>query len=248
MRHILLQFASLVWPPLLLALILVKRRPPRSCPDAHLRAGGPPAREARGGRAVYRVFRRGDARFGRRADEGDAARLPRDGHRLVRGRRRLGRHQRPRGTAGARDTSLAREPAGPAGGGHSMLAQGAGARGHRPGREARGRRRGQAQAPRQGASHDQEVSLTRSRSCGHLERRSTADRAEVKVQPAGERGPARCPGATWRFSRSPARAIRCCPSPTQKVAQIGDPIHILGFPGVVSSHELLNKSASGKPP
>jgi hypothetical protein len=32
------------------------------------------------------------------------------------------------------------------------------------------------------------------------------------------------------------------------VAQIGDPIHILGFPGVVSSHELLNKSASGKPP
>jgi S1-C subfamily serine protease len=29
-----------------------------------------------------------------------------------------------------------------------------------------------------------------------------------------------------------------------KVVQIGDPIHILGFPGVVVSHELLNSSAS----
>jgi S1-C subfamily serine protease len=29
-----------------------------------------------------------------------------------------------------------------------------------------------------------------------------------------------------------------------KVAQIGDPIHIVGFPGVVLSHELLNESAS----
>lgn len=29
-----------------------------------------------------------------------------------------------------------------------------------------------------------------------------------------------------------------------KVIQIGDPIHIIGFPGVVASHELLNKSAS----
>ena len=29
-----------------------------------------------------------------------------------------------------------------------------------------------------------------------------------------------------------------------KVIQIGDPIHIIGFPGVVVSHELLNKSAS----
>ncbi|HEV8438740.1 MAG TPA: trypsin-like peptidase domain-containing protein [Methylomirabilota bacterium] len=29
-----------------------------------------------------------------------------------------------------------------------------------------------------------------------------------------------------------------------KVVQIGDPIHIIGFPGVVLSHELLNESAS----
>lgn len=29
-----------------------------------------------------------------------------------------------------------------------------------------------------------------------------------------------------------------------KIVQIGDPIHIIGFPGVVASHELLNKSAS----
>jgi S1-C subfamily serine protease len=29
-----------------------------------------------------------------------------------------------------------------------------------------------------------------------------------------------------------------------KVVQIGDPINIIGFPGVVASHELLNKSAS----
>ncbi len=29
-----------------------------------------------------------------------------------------------------------------------------------------------------------------------------------------------------------------------KVVQIGDPVHILGFPGVVLSHELLNESAS----
>jgi S1-C subfamily serine protease len=29
-----------------------------------------------------------------------------------------------------------------------------------------------------------------------------------------------------------------------KVAQIGDPIHIMGFPGVVLAHELLNQSAS----
>src|SRR5262249_51320494 len=29
-----------------------------------------------------------------------------------------------------------------------------------------------------------------------------------------------------------------------KVIQIGDPIHIIGFPGVVASHELLNKTAS----
>ena len=29
-----------------------------------------------------------------------------------------------------------------------------------------------------------------------------------------------------------------------KVVQIGDPIHIIGFPGVVLSHELLNQSAS----
>ena len=34
------------------------------------------------------------------------------------------------------------------------------------------------------------------------------------------------------------------PLADSKVAQIGDPIHILGFPGVVLSHELLNKSAS----
>src|SRR5207247_11427645 len=27
-------------------------------------------------------------------------------------------------------------------------------------------------------------------------------------------------------------------------SQIGDPVHILGFPGVVLSHELLNKSAA----
>src|SRR5262249_56609587 len=29
-----------------------------------------------------------------------------------------------------------------------------------------------------------------------------------------------------------------------KGAQIGDPIHIIGFPGVVLAHELLNKSGS----
>ena len=116
----------------------VERCPPRSRPAPHLLAGGPPARQARGGRGAGRGVRRGDARLRRRADEGDAARLPRDGHRLVRGRRRLGHHQRPRGTAGARDTSLAREPAGPAGGGHSVLAQGPGARAHRA--RARSRR------------------------------------------------------------------------------------------------------------
>lgn len=31
-------------------------------------------------------------------------------------------------------------------------------------------------------------------------------------------------------------------------AQIGDPVHILGFPGVVLSHELLNQSVTWKPP
>ena len=29
----------------------------------------------------------------------------------------------------------------------------------------------------------------------------------------------------------------------RKLSQIGDPVHILGFPGVVLSHELLNQSA-----
>ena len=50
--------------------------------------------------------------------------------------------------------------------------------------------------------------------------------------------------ATWRFSRSPATPFRCCPSPTPRWPRSAIPIHIFGFPGVVSPHELLNKSAS----
>ncbi|HWN03080.1 MAG TPA: trypsin-like peptidase domain-containing protein [Candidatus Dormibacteraeota bacterium] len=41
----------------------------------------------------------------------------------------------------------------------------------------------------------------------------------------------------------PGEAFPILPLADSKNAQIGDPIHIIGFPGVVLSHELLNQSA-----
>jgi len=43
-----------------------------------------------------------------------------------------------------------------------------------------------------------------------------------------------------------AKNLPVLPLGDSKSAQIGDPIHILGFPGVVLSHELLNQSAKAE--
>ena len=53
-----------------------------------------------------------------------------------------------------------------------------------------------------------------------------------------------CPGSDLAILPVPGDNSRCSELADSKTVQIGDPIHIIGFPGVVLSHELLNQSAS----
>jgi S1-C subfamily serine protease len=50
-------------------------------------------------------------------------------------------------------------------------------------------------------------------------------------------------GRDLALLKVPGENFPVLPLADSKFAQIGDPIHILGFPGVVLSHELLNQSA-----
>ncbi len=51
-------------------------------------------------------------------------------------------------------------------------------------------------------------------------------------------------GRDLALLRIPGKDFPVLPLADSKAAKIGDPIHILGFPGVVLSHELLNQSAT----
>jgi rhodanese-related sulfurtransferase len=73
----------------------------------------------------------------------------------------------------------------------------------------------------------------------------TRIKAEVKkYSPPVSAEPGAMSGRDLALLKISGDAYPVLPLADSKVAQIGDPIHILGFPGVVSSHELLNKSAS----
>ena len=69
-------------------------------------------------------------------------------------------------------------------------------------------------------------------------------RAEVvKYVPPVSAEPGAMSGRDLALLKVPGEAFPVLPLAENRV-QIGDPLHILGFPGVVLSHELLNKSAS----
>ena len=73
----------------------------------------------------------------------------------------------------------------------------------------------------------------------------TRIKAEVKkYSPPVSTEPGAMSGRDLALLKISGDAYPVLPLTDSKVAQIGDPIHILGFPGVVSTHELLNKSAS----
>ena len=73
----------------------------------------------------------------------------------------------------------------------------------------------------------------------------TRIKAEVKkYSPPVSTEPGAMSGRDLALLKISGDAYPVLPLTDAKVAQIGDPIHILGFPGVVSTHELLNKSAS----
>ncbi len=76
----------------------------------------------------------------------------------------------------------------------------------------------------------------------------TRVRAEVKKYSpplsVGEDAEAKMSGRDLALLKIPGKNFPVLPVGDSKTAKIGDPIHILGFPGVVLSHELLNQSAT----
>lgn len=70
-------------------------------------------------------------------------------------------------------------------------------------------------------------------------------KAEVKKYSAPlSNEPGAMSGRDLALLKVPGEVFPVLPLTDSKMVQIGDPLHILGFPGVVLSHELLNKSAS----
>ena len=70
-------------------------------------------------------------------------------------------------------------------------------------------------------------------------------KAEVKkYSPPVSNEPGTMSGRDLALLKIPGDTFPVLRLADSKVVQIGDPIHIVGFPGVVLSHELLNKSAS----
>lgn len=70
-------------------------------------------------------------------------------------------------------------------------------------------------------------------------------KAEVKkYSPPVSAEPGAMSGRDLALLKIPGDAFPVLRLADSKVVQIGDPIHIVGFPGVVLSHELLNQSAS----
>src|SRR5262245_42407919 len=70
-------------------------------------------------------------------------------------------------------------------------------------------------------------------------------KAEVKKYSAPVSGePGAMSGRDLALLKIPGENYPLLPLADSKAAQIGDRVHILGFPGVVLSHELLNASAS----
>jgi len=73
----------------------------------------------------------------------------------------------------------------------------------------------------------------------------TRIKAEVKKYSAPVSGePGAMSGRDLALLKIPGADFPLLPLADSKAAQIGDRVHILGFPGVVLSHELLNASAS----
>lgn len=69
-------------------------------------------------------------------------------------------------------------------------------------------------------------------------------KAEVKkYTPPLSNEPGTMSGRDLALLKVPGEVFPVLPLAESKTVQIGDPLHILGFPGVVLSHELLNKSA-----
>jgi serine protease Do len=70
-------------------------------------------------------------------------------------------------------------------------------------------------------------------------------KAEVKKYspPVATDGSGEMSGRDLALLKIPGEHFPALPLGDSKAAQIGDPIHIIGFPGVVLSHELLNQSA-----
>jgi S1-C subfamily serine protease/rhodanese-related sulfurtransferase len=66
----------------------------------------------------------------------------------------------------------------------------------------------------------------------------------VKYSPPVSAEPGAMSGRDLALLRVPGDTFPVLPIAENRLVQIGDPLHILGFPGVVLSHELLNKSAS----
>src|SRR5262249_57954582 len=66
----------------------------------------------------------------------------------------------------------------------------------------------------------------------------------VKYSPPVAGDPSGMSGRDLALLKVPGENFPILRLADSKVVQIGDPIHIVGFPGVVLSHELLNKSAS----
>jgi S1-C subfamily serine protease/rhodanese-related sulfurtransferase len=70
-------------------------------------------------------------------------------------------------------------------------------------------------------------------------------KAEVaKYSPPVSAEPGTMSGRDLALLKVPGEVFPVLPLAENRAVQIGDPLHILGFPGVVLSHELLNKSAS----
>ena len=232
MRHMILRFASLVWPPLSRPDCRGARRPARSRP-AHLSL-----QEAllRAKPAVVLVIAEVSAEVTLDCGAGPTKVTPPVFRETGTGwfveRRRLGRHQRPRGTAGARDASLAREPAGAAGGGHGVLAQGPG--------EARASCPASGRRPRTRSSASSSTSVLPTTKVNLTPQvvviisNGTRIKAEVKkYSPPVSREPGAMSGRDLALLKIPGDAYPVLPLTDSKVAQIGDPIQILGFPGVV---------------
>ena len=66
----------------------------------------------------------------------------------------------------------------------------------------------------------------------------------IKYTPPISKEPGVMSGRDLALLRVPGEVFPVIPLMEGRNVQLGDPLHILGFPGVVLSHELLNKSAS----